>query len=78
MQAIKDKVITKRAPGRPRKEDAIRTVVAVALSPSMAERLADWMKKNGITSKSEAGRILIERGLPPARRSAKRRMDEPR
>jgi hypothetical protein len=66
-----NKVLTKkRTRGRPRKEDAIRTVVAIALPPSSAQRLGEWMEEKGITSKSEAGRILIEEGLD---RAAKRR-----
>jgi hypothetical protein len=62
-----NKVLTKkRGRGRPRKEDAIRTVVAIALSPTSAERLANWMSENGIVSKSEAGRILLEESLDQA------------
>jgi hypothetical protein len=62
-----NKVLTKkRGRGRPRKDDAIRTVVAVALSPTSAERLANWMKENGIVSKSEAGRVLLEESLDRA------------
>jgi hypothetical protein len=66
-----NKVLTKKSGrGRPRKEDAIRTVVAIALSPTSAERLANWMSENGIVSKSEAGRILLEESLDRAEKRA--------
>jgi hypothetical protein len=64
MSAVKNIVLTKkRGRGRPRKDDPIRTLVHVALSVSSAERFAEWMEKNGITSRSEAGRMLIEQAL---------------
>jgi hypothetical protein len=75
LMAPVNKVLTKkRGRGRPRKEDAIRRVVAIALSPTSAERLAKWMAENGIVSKSEAGRILLEESLGRAeKRSAAKR-----
>jgi metal-responsive CopG/Arc/MetJ family transcriptional regulator len=74
MTTVKGKVITKkRGPGRPRKDDPIRTVVSVALSAANAERLAEWMAENGIESRSEAGRLLIEQGLEAAAKRAARR-----
>jgi len=66
-----NKVLTKkRGRGRPRKEGAISTVVGIALSPISAERLANWMEENGIVSKSEAGRILLEESLDRAEKRA--------
>jgi hypothetical protein len=59
--------------GRPRKDDPIRTVVSVALSAANAERLTEWMAENGIESRSEAGRLLIEHGLDGAQKAAARR-----
>jgi hypothetical protein len=74
MMVVKGKVTTKRrGPGRPRKDDPIRTVVSVALSAANAGRLAEWMAENGIESRSEAGRILIEYGLDAAQKAAARR-----
>jgi hypothetical protein len=70
MTAVNKVLTKKRGRGRPRKEDAIRTVVAIALSPSSAQRLASWMEENGIVSKSEAGRILLEESLDRAERRA--------
>jgi hypothetical protein len=67
MGAVKNIVpAKKRGRGRPRKDDPIRTVVRVALSASGAERFAEWMEKNGISSQSEAGRVLIEQALAAA------------
>jgi hypothetical protein len=78
MSAVKNIVpVKKRGRGRPRKDDPIRTVVRIALSASTAERFAEWMETKGISSQSEAGRLLIERALEadaPAkpRRASKR------
>jgi hypothetical protein len=67
MGAVKNIALTKkRGRGRPRKEDPIRTLVHVALSVTSAERFAKWMEKNGISSRSEAGRFLIEQALAAA------------
>jgi hypothetical protein len=74
MSAVKNNVLTKkRGRGRPRKADPIRTLVHVALSAASAERFAQWMEKNGISSRSEAGRVLIEQALggKPAPRKPK-------
>jgi hypothetical protein len=64
MSAVKNILVTKkRGRGRPRKADPIHVVVSVALSGASAERFAEWMEKNGISSRSEAGRVLIEQAL---------------
>jgi len=73
MSAVKNIVLTKkRGRGRPRKDDPIRTLVHVALSAASEQRFAEWMEKNGISSRSEAGRVLIEAGLDAALKPAKR------
>jgi hypothetical protein len=74
MGAVKNIVpAKKRGRGRPRKDDPIRTVVRIALSAAGADRFAEWMEKNGISSQSEAGRLLIERALAAETAAAKPR-----
>jgi ribosomal protein L4 len=64
MSAVKNIVpAKKRGRGRPRKDDPIRTVVRIALSASTADRFVEWMETKGISSQSEAGRMLIEQAL---------------
>jgi metal-responsive CopG/Arc/MetJ family transcriptional regulator len=59
-----NKVLAKRkGPGRPRKDDPNRSVVAVALSVALLSQLDEWMAERGITSRSEALRGFVERGL---------------
>jgi hypothetical protein len=53
----------KRGPGRPRKDDPIRSTVAVALTATLLDQLDAWMVEEGITSRSEAIRHFVERGL---------------
>jgi hypothetical protein len=56
----------KRGRGRPPKEEAILTVVTIALYAATAERFSQWMEENDIRSRSEAGRVLIEQALDAA------------
>jgi hypothetical protein len=76
MSAVKNIVLTKkRGRGRPRKDDPIRMLVHVALSAASAQRFAEWMEKNGITSRSEAGRMLIEQAIAAAPKRARKPKD---
>jgi hypothetical protein len=63
----------KRGRGRPPKEEAILTVVTIALYAATAERFSQWMEENDIRSRSEAGRRLIEAGLDAVLKPVERR-----
>ena len=52
----------KKLPGRPRKKDALTTVIPVAISRDTADLLDRWAKTNAI-SRSAAVRILLDTGL---------------
>jgi len=52
----------KKSPGRPRKSDALTSVIPVAISKGTAELLDRWAKTNGI-SRSAAVRMLLDTGL---------------
>lgn len=73
MKAVNKVTAKKSGRGRPKKDDPIRTIVSIALSAANAQRLAQWMKENGIRSRSEAGRLLIEQGLDAAAGKAKKK-----
>jgi predicted transcriptional regulator len=60
----------KRGRGRPRKPDALTTLVPVQLSAALAERLDAWAKVKGIDSRSGAARALIEESLDRAEKRA--------
>jgi hypothetical protein len=54
---------SKKKVGRPRKVDALTTLVPVQLSKATAKALDAWAKESGIGSRSGAARALIEAGL---------------
>jgi hypothetical protein len=63
MMTVNKVLAKKRGPGRPRKDDPIRSTVAVALTVTLLGQLDEWMAGKGITSRSEAIRHFVERGL---------------
>jgi metal-responsive CopG/Arc/MetJ family transcriptional regulator len=73
MMAVNKVLAKRRGPGRPRKDDPIRSVVAVALSTAVLAQLDEWMAEKGITSRSEAVRGFVEHGLNAAQKAAARR-----
>jgi hypothetical protein len=66
MPRVNIAIAKKRTRGRPRKEDALTTIVPVALSAAQAEQLDAWAEANAIASRSGAARALIEAGLAAA------------
>jgi hypothetical protein len=69
----------KKARGRPRKKDALTTVIPIAISKDSAELLDRWAKANDL-SRSAAVRMLVENGLVEFAASAAgrpRRMKKP-
>jgi hypothetical protein len=73
MPRVNIAVAKKRGRGRPRKLDALTTIVPVALSAALADKLDAWAEANAMASRSSAARSLIERGLaaPAPRRKGK-------
>lgn len=51
----------RRGPGRP--ATGKDPLVALRLPPAMIKAVDDWAAKNGVASRSEAMRDLIDRGL---------------
>ena len=64
------KVVPKRGPGRP--ATGRDPVTAIRLDHDVRVRLDEWAKENGLNSRSEAIRQLVEQGL-----SAGKVVDEP-
>ena len=56
------KKVEKRGRGRPRKPDALTTVLPVMLSEGIIERIDEWARENEM-SRGSAARALIEAGL---------------
>jgi hypothetical protein len=65
------KKIEKRGRGRPRKPDALTTVLPVMLSEGIIERIDEWAMKNEVESRGAAARALIEAGLAAAPKRTK-------
>jgi hypothetical protein len=70
------KKIEKRGRGRPRKPDALTTVLPVMLSEGIIERIDEWAMKNEVESRGAAARALIEAGLAGA--AAPKRVKKPK